>query len=318
MRDGLEGFLGQMRRRLGITLFILLLLLGLYLGICWQILNVTIIPIRKQPEQTPAELGFSKAEVLSFRSTEDHIPLQGWLVPSSGDKVIVLVHGLHSHAWDCQTPDVVRAYADAGFHVLLFDLRGHGSSGGDRIGLGWLERRDVRAAVNLLLARGFKPGKIGIHGTSYGAATALLATAKIGEIGAVIADSAFASVGDVINGEIERQTGLPSRLAEVLRPGIRFIASHYYSLDLNEVSPEQAIADISPRPILLIHGEEDPIISAEQARRLKAAAGDGAELWLLPGRRHAEGVLLAPDCEQYSPIRDIFLRKITQFFERYL
>jgi dipeptidyl aminopeptidase/acylaminoacyl peptidase len=318
MRDGLEGFLGQMRRRLGITLFILLLLLGLYLGICWQILNVTIIPIRKQPEQTPAELGFSKAEVLSFRSTEDHIPLQGWLVPSSGDKVIVLVHGIHSHAWDCQTPDVVRAYSDAGFNVLLFDLRGHGSSGGDRLGLGWLERRDVHAAVNLLLAHGFKPGKIGIHGTSYGAATALLAAAKIGEIGAVIADSAFANVGDVINGEVERQTGLPSRLAEALTPGIRFIASHYYSLDLDDISPEKAIAGISPRPILLIHGEEDPIISAEQARRLKAAAGDGAELWLLPGRQHAEGVLLAPDCEQYSPIRHIFMRKITQFFERYL
>jgi fermentation-respiration switch protein FrsA (DUF1100 family) len=304
--------------RFRITLLILLLLLGLYLGICWHIVNVTITPIRKQPEETPGTLGFSNVEMLSFRSTEDHVPLQGWLVPSSGDKVIVLVHGIHSHAWDCQTPDVVRAYADAGFNVLLFDLRGHGSSGGDRLGLGWLERRDVHAAVSLLLARGFKAGKIGIHGTSYGAATALLATAKIGEIGAVIADSAFASVGDVINGEIERQTGLPSRLAEVLTPGIRFIASHYYSLDLNDVSPEQAIADISPRPILLIHGEEDPIISAEQARRLKAAAGEGAELWILPGRQHAEGVLLVPDCEKYSPVRDIFLRKVTQFFKRYL
>jgi len=315
---GQKEFLGQMVRRLRIILLILLLLLGLYLGICWHIVNVTITPIRKQSEQTPAEIGFSSVEVLSFRSTEDHVPLQGWLVPSFGDKVIVLVHGIHSHAWDCQTPDVVRAYSDAGFNVLLFDLRGHGSSGGDRLGLGWLERRDVHATVNLLLARGFKPGKIGIHGTSYGAAAALLATAKIDEIGAVIADSAFANVGDVINGEVERQTGLPSRLAAVLTPGIRFIASHYYSLDLDEISPEKAIADISPRPILLIHGEEDPIISAEQARRLKAAAGDGAELWILTGRQHAEGVMLAPDCVQYSPIRDIFLKKVTQFFERYL
>ena len=228
------------------------------------------------------------------------------------------MHGIHSYAWDCQAPDVVRAYSDAGFHVLLFDLRGHGDSDGDQLGLGWVERLDARAAVNLLLARGFRSGRIGIHGTSYGATTALLATPNIAEIGAVVADSAFANVRDAINGEIERQIGLPSRVTEILQPGLRFIAWHRYSLDLNGISAEEAITAISPRPILLIHGERDAITPVESAQRLKEVAGTTAELWILAGRQHTEGVRLQPACEQESPLRDVFLQKVTQFFNESL
>jgi fermentation-respiration switch protein FrsA (DUF1100 family) len=202
--------------------------------------------------------------------------------------------------------------------VLLYDLRGHGDSGGDYLGFGWKDRGDVHAAVNVLLSEGFRPGKIGIHGTSYGGAIAILAAADIPEIGAVVADSAFSDVRDVIEDAIERETGIPSSLTKLLRPCLRCLASKLYSLNLDEVSPEEAIASISPRPVLFIHGEEDPIIPVEHALRLKEAAGDGAKLWLLPGRQHTEGVRLEPDYERYSPMREVFLRKVTQFFERSL
>ncbi len=169
--------------------------------------------------------------------------------------------------------------------MVVFDLRGHGRSGGEHLGLGWLERHDVAAAVRFLLSREFQPGKIGIHGVSYGASTSLLATATISEVGAAVGalvlDSPFANISDVVVGEIQRQTGLPAFLTNALLPGIRFMARQMYSLDLGGISPEQALADIPPRPILLIHGEEDPVIPVEHAMRLEAAAAQTAELWLL-------------------------------------
>lgn len=295
-----------------------LLLAAAYLGVGWRILADVITPERMIPGQAPAELGFVKAEPLSFKSAYDQVPLKGWLVPSDGERAVVLVHGIHSHAWDCQAPDLVRAYTDAGFHVFLFDLRGHGASGGDQLGLGWKERGDVRAAADLLLARGFRPGKIGIHGTSYGAATAILAAATIPEIGALIADSSFADMLDVIPGEIQRQTGLGEGFAELLMPGIKFLALWFYCLDLDEAAPEQAIEDVPPRPILLIHGTGDPVIPVEHALRLKAAAGPQVELWLLPGLKHTEGVRLVPDCESVSPMREVFLHRVTNFFDERL
>jgi len=246
------------------------------------------------------------------------VVIRGWLIRSQGERAIILLHGIDSHSWDGQAPDIARTYSDAGFTVLLFDLRGLGYSGGDHLGLGWEDRGDVRAAVDLLLSQGFRPGKIGIHGTSYGRATAILAAADIPEIGAVIADSAFDDVRDVIGAGIERETKLPTNLTALLRPGLRFLASKFYSVNLDGVSPEEAIVSILPRPVLLIHCEKDPFTPAEHARRLKEAAGDGAELWLLPERQHTEGVRLAPDYEQCSPMREASLKKVTQFFEQSL
>ena len=290
----------------------LVILLGLYAGICWLILNILITPERITPAKKPAELGFHDAKELSFISTMDGVPQKAWFVPARGERAIILIHGLHNNAWGCQAPDYVHAYRQAGFDVFLFDLRGHGQSGGDHFGLGLLEQNDVGDAVKLLMEQGFKPGHIGIHGTSYGASIALLATARIDEIAAVIADSAFANIRDVIGGELERQTGLPSDFAEILLPGLRMLGLMIYSLDINESAPENVIGRILPRPILLIHGTEDSIIPYEHAKRLKAAAGESTELWAIPGD-HTPGVRL--DCDKISPTRTDYLKNVTEFFQ---
>ena len=286
----------------------------LYGGACWVVLNTIITPIRPDVMLGPRQLGFPEAEALVFESAEDRLRLRGWLVESVGDRAIILVHGIHSYAWDGPAPDVVRAYVNSGLHVFLFDLRAQGASDGDHLGLGWLERGDVRAAVNVLLDRGFASGTIGIHGTSYGAATALLAAADIQDIGAVIADSAWADVRDVIPGEIRREIGLPTAFGDALLPGVSILARWLYSVDMSRSAPERAIRDISPRPVLLIHGTEDSVIPFEHAQRLKAAASPDVELWALPGRGHTEGVRLGPDLVQASPTRDAFLSKVTEFF----
>lgn len=306
--------------RRGIILFLLIsatLLLGFYLVACWLILEALITPERKQADHTPAELGFHDAQLLSFESMNDQIVLRGWFVPAKGDRAIILVHGIHSNAWDCQAPDVVNAYAGAGFSVLLFDLRAHGDSGGSHAGLGVLERGDIEAAVKLLRQRGFRAGNIGIHGTSYGAATALLAVEHIPEIGAVVADSAFANIRDVIGGEFQRETGFPASFAYRLMPGMNWLAFLLYSVEIDAAAPEKVIRRISPRPILLIHGILDSVIPFDHARRLKAAAGDGAELWPMPGG-HTQGVRRAPHCSELALTRGAFLAKVVEFFDRNL
>jgi pimeloyl-ACP methyl ester carboxylesterase len=231
---------------------------------------------------------------------------------------VILIHGLHSHAWDCQTPDLARAYAQAGFQVLLFDLRGHGASGGEHVGLGLLERGDVQAAVDVLLREGIEPGRIGLHGTSYGAAVALLAAAQIKAVGAVLADSSFSSVGDAVGAELARQTGLPAAWAEVLRPGLRLLTWLLYGIEVDDPAPVRAVKQIAPRPLLLIHGTADPLIPYAQAERLKAAAGSSAKLWPLRGAEHTQGVRLVPHCERLAPTRDLFLRRAVEFFEQHV
>ncbi len=189
------------------------------------------------------------------------------------------------------------------------------------MGLGWHERRDVRGAVDLLLERGIKPGRIGVHGTSYGAATAILSAAAIPEVGAVVADSAFADVREIMDREIEMRTGLPAEIVRLLRPGIAFVAQTFYDLDLDAIPPERAVPNIAPRPILFIHGREDKRIPVKHARRLFAASKNPAdELWIHP-LGHTDGVRIgkSPKClGKPSPIREAYLSKATAFFDHAL
>ena len=257
----------------------------------------------------------AEPDALTFVNAADGATLTGWLVPSSGDRAVVLLHGLDSDAWAATQPDLAAAYAEAGFHVLTFDLRGHGRSGGGRLSLGALERGDIRSAVDLLLNRGFAPGRIALYGTSYGAAMGLLAAAEIPEVGAVVADSAFADVRDLIASEVARRTPVPSVFAgAIMRPGIEGVARLFYGLDLAALAPERVIAAIAPRPLLLIHGDGDRIVPVGHATRLKDHAA-GAELWILEGQGHASGVRDGRCNLTVSPGRAAFLERVVSFVD---
>jgi len=285
----------------------------------YAVLSQSLAAKRKVPEATPREL-IARAEPVRFQSTTDGTPLSGWLLSSSDRRAIVLVHGVDSHGWDGSHPDLARAYTSAGFSVLTFDLRGHGRSGGDRLGFGWKERDDVRAAVELLLSRGFRPGSIGIHGTSYGAAAALLAAAEIPELGAVVADSAFADIRDLLVAQVRSRSGAPAWLARLLVwPGIQGLAQLLYGLDFDKISPGRAVPAIAPRPILFIHGARDNVIPVSHAHRLWAASrGPADDLWTLRDRKHTECIRMGARQEALSPFREQCLARVVRFFDQSL
>jgi fermentation-respiration switch protein FrsA (DUF1100 family) len=66
---------------------------------------------------------------------------------------------------------------------------------------------------------------------------------------------------------------------------------------------------IAPRPLLLIHGELDDLITADNARALYAAAGEPKELWILPAVEHS-GALEAA--------REEYQERVSGFFRRWL
>lgn len=291
------------------TAFALVLLavvfLFVYGALSLYLLNIATTAKRIPNETSPPAYGLPFSSI-EFESAEDHIPLSGWIVPGTSDRAIVMIHGVDSNRSDGKTLEVVRAFFDRGYTVLLYDSRASGESGGTSIGLGWFERRDVRGAVDQLLMRGFRPGAIGIYGTSYGAATALLATAAIQEAGAVVADSAFADFRDLINSEQRRKTGLPP----VFAPGMAFWFQVARGIDLEEITPIRAVPKIAPRPIFFIHGEADDRIPASNSVRLKAASTNPDDLlWIVPGAPHAEAYQAGPA---------LYLSRVIGFYDRAL
>jgi hypothetical protein len=70
---------------------------------------------------------------------------------------------------------------------------------------------------------------------------------------------------------------------------------------------EQAVARLSPRPLLMIHGDKDAYIGTEIARQLFDEAGEPKELWIVPGAKHNR--CREVDAETYAERIQSFLRR---------
>ena len=99
---------------------------SLYAAASAYIVSVSLTPGSVCPpgDGPPTDL---PAEAVSFRSPVDETPLAGWLIPSAGDRAVILIHGIDTDGWAGSQPEVARAYVNA-----AFDVRG-GPRNSDRL-----------------------------------------------------------------------------------------------------------------------------------------------------------------------------------------
>ncbi len=255
-------------------------------------------------EPAPAEPLPADGEEVWFRSL-DGTRLHGLWVPGRKDyPTVVLCHGYYKSL--AEPLDVGLELNRVGYNVLLFDFRACGESGGRFTTVGWKEAWDVQAAVRLVGER-YGRGPVGVLGISMGAAAAIIAAAQSQEIAALVADSSFADLEGVMRKKIPDFAPVPllvpfgwlSVLIGELVAGGR----------LRRLRPVDYVGQLSPRPLLLIHGERDSYIPHEQPVELFEAAGEPKETWTAPGSDHAVGRLDHP--EEY-------MERVLAFFDRYL
>jgi uncharacterized protein len=282
---------------------------------------VFLHPPRQRVRRTPARYGLRFERVTL--TSPDGTRLAAWYVPRPGARAaVILCHGYPSSREDIL--DLIPALHRAGFHVLAFDFRALGESDGSICTLGREEPQDVLTAVAFLRSRReVDPARIGVLGTSMGAACCLMAAARSEAIRAVVADSAFARLDWMVG---ERFRRLPPLIRRPLARSTRGWAERFAGFSAAEVSPLAAVPRIAPRPILFIHGGADELIPVAHARLLYAAslrcpAGSprgarpnagrigSCSLWIVPGVLHAR-------CHACQP--EAYERRVVAFFARSL
>jgi alpha-beta hydrolase superfamily lysophospholipase len=248
-------------------------------------------PRRHPPAHSPASLGLAWHDVL-VAGLDGGPSLPAWHIPAGQGSApgVVLVHGWES-ARDRLLPHAAYLHA-AGFHVLVFDVRGCGANPPEVLPVSVGEfGADARAAAAWLAARP-DVSRVAVMGHSMGASGALVAAADNPSIAAVVALSTPAGP--------ERLTRQTFRLANLPIPApvawpLAWLTARVYlrprGHSVAAVSATHAVRRIGA-PVLLAHGVDDGIVPVSDLARLanarrRARPDAVTETLVIPGGRHS-------------------------------
>lgn len=259
--------------------------------------------VRMMPRATPAAFGMPFEDVSV--TTSDGLRLAGWFVRSWNGATVVLVHGYKDSR--ANLLGLAQILYRNGYSVLLGSLRAHDTSDGEAISFGHHEMKDLAAWHGHLSARPeTNAARIGIFGASMGGTIAIRYASENERIRALVADGAFSSFEDTLEQSVRFFTGLPPF---PFAPMIEFWAEREMGFRAEEIDAKAWIGRISPRPVFLLQGGADEVISPESGALLFAAAREPKELWLEPELGHTQ--FLAKRPQQFE-------QRVVAFYHRYL
>lgn len=201
---------------------------------------------------------------------------------------LCLCHGIPAKPYNPEDKgyeEIAQKFCKEGFAAFIFNFRGAGESKGDFDISGWT--RDLEAALDIMYNHpGIDRKRFAILGSSAGAAIAVYHAAQDKRVTHLISLACPASFSFITN---------PARTEEFLE-GYRqvgIIRSRGFPKNktdwlkgFEEVSPVKWIDKVSPRPLLLLHGDADELIPPEEAWRLFEKAGEPKQLVYIPGAGH--------------------------------
>jgi fermentation-respiration switch protein FrsA (DUF1100 family) len=260
--------------------------------VSYQRANSYLHPSRFQrtAEDTPANFDVPFQDIRLI--TSDGLKLQAWFTPAQNGNVILVAHGYGA----ARSAELHALFARHGFGVLSWDARAHGESEGDLCTFGYYEVFDVEAAVKFAQQQGGAK-HIGAFGQSMGAGTLIIAASQLSEIEAVVADSAFPAIEEMLDREIP---------TPFLRPFIQFFVEQETGKREEDLRPIDDIPTISPRSVFIIQGADDMTIPPDSARRLFDAAGEPRFLWIGENVGHAS---------MFEELPLEYTQRVIEFFE---
>lgn len=270
-------------RLIGITAGLVVALFAFVFGLRWLEAAMTFHPTRIAAGAVSRPAGAEDVWI----TTNDNVRLHGWFFKSDrgpSAATVIYFHGnggnITNVAW------VAESLAARGFDTLLVDYRGYGQSEGesrDELGL----YADGDAALGYIVnTRRVDPARVVLYGQSLGTVVATDVAVRH-RCGALILESGFSSA------------------ASVARHTLPWLPSWLHFIGKNRFESAEKLKRIRV-PVLITHGDPDPVLPTEEAQILFAAANDPKKLLIFPGASH----------NVFGSLGDSYLDQVEQFIRQ--
>lgn len=225
---------------------------------------------------------------------------------NGSDSVILVCPGFYNskeNRWMKKTAEMLSPAYD----VIVFDLRGHGASGGTFM---WSSREDadVNAVIDYARAQGYR--HIGILAYSLGAAAAVNAVADRDTVESMVLISC-PSRFEAIDYRFW-EPGMFADLFDNISCGWQGKGARFGNLFLAKERPVDSIGRIKDASILFIHGERDWIVKPRHSQRLYDAASCPKRIEIVTGGLHAERLIQCRYESMSRMILDWFSQTLTK------
>ena len=208
----------------------------------------------------------------------------------SDSKWVILVHG-YGGKTDFQFRWIRNLY-EKGYNVLSPDLRGHGKSEGNYIGMGWDDRLDIVSWVDEIVK--INPdSEIIMLGISMGAATVMNTSGEDlpSNVKAIIEDCGYTSTEDIFAYQLKSMFNLAEFPVLYAANTVTKIRAGY---DIFGSSAMVQVAK-SKTPMLFIHGDQDDFVPYEMLDQVYEVANVVKEKLVVEGAGHADAIKVNPD-----------------------
>lgn len=238
--------------------------------------------------------------------SDDGLKLWGkiYLQDNKSDKWAIIAHGYTSSHEDMQ-PIALNFY-NQGYNVLTPDMRAHGNSEGQYIGMGWLDRKDMLKWIDYVISLD-KNAQIALYGESMGGATVMMTSGEDlpSNVKAIVEDCGYTSVLEMFKKELNERFGLkPFPILNAAEMVTQLRAKYNFT----EASALEQVKK-SKTPMLFTHGGNDTYVPTKMVYELYEAANVEKDMLIIDGAAHGA----APDVDP-----ETYYEKVFSFLDKYI
>lgn len=240
-----------------------------------------------------------------YIESEDGLKLHGYEIKNEDSNVwVITIHGYMNKG--STMDNYAKQFYNMGYNVLVPDLRGHGESEGDYIGMGWHDHYDIQKWIDYIIENN-SDAEIILHGVSMGGATVMMTSGEElpSNVKALIEDCGYTSVEDEFGYQLKALFNLPKAPVLNISSLVTKIRAGYWFGEASSIKQLKK----AKLPMLFIHGNEDTFVPFSMLDEVYDAADVEKEKLVIDGAKHAHAAETNPE---------LYWNTVSKFIDKYI